>query len=65
MKTTIFNTPILSTIFHVLARIFMRLSGWRVEGKLPDIPKFVPIWTVLFLPCMTAITMGIPALLAM
>ena len=40
---TIFNTPILSTIFLYLARFFMRLSGWRVDGKLPDIPKFVLI----------------------
>lgn len=43
MKTTIFNTPILSTIFHFLARILMRLTGWRVDGKLPDLPKFVLI----------------------
>ena len=41
MKTTIFNTPILSTIFHYLALFIMRLAGWRVEGRLPDIPKFV------------------------
>ena len=40
---TIFNTPILSTIFHYLARFWMRRFGWRVEGKLPDIPKFVLI----------------------
>jgi 1-acyl-sn-glycerol-3-phosphate acyltransferase len=43
MKTTIFNTPILSAIFHYLARLFMMLSGWRVDGKLPEIPKFVLI----------------------
>lgn len=43
MKTTIFNTPILSTIFHYLARLFMRLAGWQVKGRLPDIPKFVLI----------------------
>ena len=43
MKTTIFNTPILSTIFHYEARIIMRLLGWRVEGTLPDLPKFVMI----------------------
>ena len=40
---TIFNTPILSGIFHILARILMRLAGWRLEGKLPDLPKFVLI----------------------
>jgi 1-acyl-sn-glycerol-3-phosphate acyltransferase len=43
MKKTIFNTPFLSTFYHYLARILMRLTGWRIEGKLPDIPKFVLI----------------------
>jgi 1-acyl-sn-glycerol-3-phosphate acyltransferase len=43
MKRTIFNTPILSTFYHYLARIMMRLAGWRIKGKLPDIPKFVLI----------------------
>ena len=38
---TIFNTSILSGIFHYIARFWMRVAGWRVEGKLPDIPKFV------------------------
>ena len=42
-KTTIFNTPILSSIFHHVARLVMRLLGWRLEGKLPDLPKFVLI----------------------
>ncbi len=43
MKTTIFNTPILSFIFHRLAKLIMRLVGWRVDGKLPNLPKFVLI----------------------
>jgi 1-acyl-sn-glycerol-3-phosphate acyltransferase len=43
MDRTIFNTPLLSTLFHYLAKTLMRLTGWRVEGKLPDIPKFVLI----------------------
>ena len=43
MKLTIFNTPILSWIYHHLATFMMRWRGWRVEGKLPDIPKFVLI----------------------
>jgi 1-acyl-sn-glycerol-3-phosphate acyltransferase len=40
---TIFNTPILSGAFHYLARIFMRLTGWRIDGNFPDLPKFVLI----------------------
>ena len=43
MKRTIFNTPILSTLYHYLARSMMRLTGWCIKGKLPDIPKFVLI----------------------
>lgn len=43
MHLTIFNTPLLSTIFHYLARFWMRFFGWQVVGKLPDIPKFVLI----------------------
>ena len=42
-QPTIFNTPILSGIFHVLARITMALAGWRIEGKLPDLPKYILI----------------------
>ena len=40
---TIFNTPLLSGLFHILARTIMWLLGWRVEGKLPDLPKFILI----------------------
>lgn len=40
---TIFNTPILSKLFHYLTKLMMWLVGWRVEGKLPDLPKFILI----------------------
>jgi 1-acyl-sn-glycerol-3-phosphate acyltransferase len=43
MNLTIFNTPILSTLLHYYAAFVMRQRGWRVDGKLPDIPKFVLI----------------------
>ena len=43
MNRTIFNTPILSSLYHYLARALMRLTGWRIDGKLPDLPKFVLI----------------------
>ncbi|MDO9302281.1 MAG: lysophospholipid acyltransferase family protein [Anaerolineales bacterium] len=43
MKTTIFNTPILSLFLRFLSNSIMRLFGWRVEGKLPDLPKYIII----------------------
>jgi 1-acyl-sn-glycerol-3-phosphate acyltransferase len=41
LKTTIFNTPILSTFLRFIANLIFRMVGWRVEGKLPDIPKYI------------------------
>jgi len=43
MKNTIFTTPILSYLFHLITRLIMRMLGWRVDGTLPDLPKFVII----------------------
>ncbi len=43
MKTTIFNTPLLSDILHLLARLSLRLVGWKVDGRFPDLDKFVVI----------------------
>ena len=43
MKLTIFNTPIISPILRLISNSLMRLSGWRVEGKLPNVPKYLSI----------------------
>jgi 1-acyl-sn-glycerol-3-phosphate acyltransferase len=43
LKLTIFNTPIISPILRLLSNSLMRLAGWRVEGKLPDFPKYLII----------------------
>lgn len=40
---TIFNTPLLSKFFQVLAILGMRLTDWKVAGQLPDLPKYVLI----------------------
>jgi len=40
---TIFNTPLLSGFLHYLMRFFLRAFGWRVEGNLPDLPKYILI----------------------
>ena len=43
MKSTIFTTPILSPILRMLSNTLMRLAGWRVQGGLPDLKKYVMI----------------------
>lgn len=41
MNHTIFNTPGLEAFLHLAARFILSLAGWRTEGRLPPIPKFV------------------------
>ncbi|HMV28857.1 MAG TPA: lysophospholipid acyltransferase family protein [Anaerolineales bacterium] len=43
MKLTIFNTPIISPLLRLLSRLIMRLVGWRVDGKMPNLSKYVII----------------------
>lgn len=43
MKLTIFNTPIISPILRLLSNLIMRLFGWRVDGKVPNLSKFIII----------------------
>ncbi len=43
VKTTIFNTPILSAFLRLISNSIMRLFGWKVEGTLPDLPKYIII----------------------
>jgi 1-acyl-sn-glycerol-3-phosphate acyltransferase len=43
LETTIFNTPILSSFLRFLSNSIMRLTGWQVEGTLPNLPKYVII----------------------
>jgi 1-acyl-sn-glycerol-3-phosphate acyltransferase len=41
LKHTIFTTPVLKAFLHRTSRIILGLTGWRTEGQLPSIPKFV------------------------
>lgn len=43
MARTIFNTPIVTPIFRLLARLGMRLAGWSVPEKAPAIKQYVLI----------------------
>src|SRR5215471_12210961 len=43
MRYTIFDTPVISPLIHALSAFFMKMFGWRVEGRLPDADKMVVI----------------------
>ncbi|MGH7821372.1 MAG: lysophospholipid acyltransferase family protein [Candidatus Binatia bacterium] len=43
MAFTIFDTPILNAVLHLAARILLRIRGWALEGRLPDLPQYVVI----------------------
>lgn len=43
MHYTIFDTPILTRILQGLSICILRICGWRKEGRLPGIPKYVMI----------------------
>ena len=36
MHRTIFTTPVVNTLFRGLSIAFLKLTGWKVEGSLPD-----------------------------
>lgn len=36
MQRTIFNTPVVNTVLRGFSVTFLRLTGWRVEGELPE-----------------------------
>ena len=43
MNKTIFNTPTLRHILPVISKIVLSCLGWKVKGRLPDVPKCVMI----------------------
>ncbi|GBC63732.1 glycerol acyltransferase [Desulfonema ishimotonii] len=43
MHYTIFDTPIIRTLTRWLALFWLKMLGWRAEGEVPDVPKYVII----------------------
>lgn len=41
MRYSIFTTPVLGSLLYAVSVSLLRLLGWRKEGGLPDVPKFV------------------------
>ncbi|MCP4678942.1 MAG: glycerol acyltransferase [Deltaproteobacteria bacterium] len=52
---TIYDTPVIKTLARWFSLFLLKILGWRTEGQLPDIPKYVLIaaphtsnWDLLF-----------------
>ncbi|HEX5674967.1 MAG TPA: lysophospholipid acyltransferase family protein [Azonexus sp.] len=43
MHHTIFDTPVINVLMHWFSRMALRLTGWRVVGAAPTVPKYVLI----------------------
>jgi len=43
MNYTIFDTPVVNTLARRFSLFMLKLTGWKLEGKMPDIPKFIVI----------------------
>ena len=43
MRYTIFDTPVISTLMRWISILILKMAGWKTEGQVPDIPKFVMI----------------------
>jgi 1-acyl-sn-glycerol-3-phosphate acyltransferase len=43
MQHTIFDTPVVNTIMRWISLGILRLLGWRVEGRAPEVSKYVLI----------------------
>jgi len=42
-RYTLFNTPVITSLFRIGARLVLKLRGWKISGELPDASKFVVI----------------------
>ncbi|WDP89213.1 MAG: lysophospholipid acyltransferase family protein [Desulfobacter sp.] len=43
MKPSVLNNPVLKPVFYFIARAGLAIFGWRVQGRMPDLKKFILI----------------------
>jgi len=43
MHITVFDTPILRSFFRLISLFYLKIFGWKVEGQLPEHPRYVII----------------------
>ena len=62
MWFTVHDTPVIRTLMRWLAICILKVSGWKAEGRKPDIPRYVIIaaphtsnWDFLYTVCLAFI----------
>ena len=40
---TLFNTPVVFHIFYAIAWLGLRIAGWKIKGRPPDLAKYIVI----------------------
>ncbi|WP_263079674.1 1-acyl-sn-glycerol-3-phosphate acyltransferase [Endozoicomonas sp. Mp262] len=43
MRVTLYNTPVVSHLLVLLAKIFLHLTGWKVNGPPPRVARYIII----------------------
>ena len=43
MRVTIFNTPVVSPFFALLAKMFLKVTGWTIAGEPPKVARYVMV----------------------
>ena len=39
----ILDVPVLRSIFHFISWLFVKFTGWKIIGEVPDVPKMIAI----------------------
>ena len=42
-RYTLFNTPVVSSLFRIAAGMVLKIRGWKIRGELPAVRKFIII----------------------
>ena len=70
MQNTIHNTPVVKTIVRWMALFFFKMTGWKVEGRSPNISSYVIIaaphtsnWDFIYTLCSALILRIIPTIM--
>jgi 1-acyl-sn-glycerol-3-phosphate acyltransferase len=43
LQTTVFDTPVINTLFRTVSLLLLKILGWKKSGMVPDVKKFVMI----------------------